>query len=315
MNYNSFENSFYDALVNAMEPRGCTLTKTMIHRNNEDLAGIVICRDFTHVGIVIYPKDRYEEWKKGLSMEELILGIREDVLFKKMSALDIQSFDAEQAAKKLMACVVGYERNKEWLQHIPHQRVEDMALYAKWCVEDDTSLVVSKEIMGQLRMTKEEMLGMATENLRRTANFYPLENFIFGFDDISIYQREFNGSFDRSIVGTANPMYLLGSSRGLQGAAVALDPVVMKAVHECLDSDFYMLPSSIHETIIIPTKEWKHGVDVLRNMVRSVNAENVPMQDQLTDNVYYCDGHKLKLAGAEQKMTVGTSMEGHKHRR
>lgn len=315
MTLNRFEQLFYEALKDAMEPRGCTLSRTMIHKNNEDLTGIVLCRDYTNVGITIYPKQLYKEWKQGVTMDELILSIREDILFKKIPALDIQNFDREQAETKLMACVVGYEKNQEWLQKFPHQRIEDMALYARWYVADDASFAVSHEIMGQLKMTKEELLEMARENQRKTANFYPIENFFLGCDDIDVYQKEFNGTFDRSMIGAANPMYLLGSSRGLQGAVVALDPVVLKAVHDCLESDFYILPSSIHETIIIPTSEWDKGTDVLEDMVRTINAEEVPIQDQLTDSVYYSDGHRLRRVGNEQKMTVEISIEGHRHKR
>lgn len=110
-------------------------------------------------------------------------------------------------------------------------------------------------------------------------------------------------------------LYILGSTKPTHGAAVAMDPEVLKAVHNCFDDDFYLLPSSIHETLVIPKSTWNHGVEALKAMVKSVNTEDVPLQDQLTDSVYEFDGRSLKMAGATEKMTMGTSMDNHRHRR
>ena len=50
-------------------------------------------------------------------------------------------------------------------------------------------------------------------------------------------------------------------------------------------ADFYILPSSIHETLLIPVAD-NMELDYLTSMVREVNATQVTPEEQLSDNVY-----------------------------
>ena len=59
----------------------------------------------------------------------------------------------------------------------------------------------------------------------------------------------------------------------------------IKALADKLDSDLYILPSSIHELILIPVLE-NEEVETLRDMVNQVNEESVENIDYLSDNVY-----------------------------
>lgn len=316
MTLDQFEDIFYKRLKDAYEPQCTSVTKSIIEKNNETLSCLILRRDFSGIGITIYPRDFHEMWENGATMEELMLKIKEDIMTRQIPEFDIHRLYKEGAEDQLISCVVGYEKNKAWLKDTPHERLEDLAVYARWQVSDEASLRISDEILGNLKMTKEEMLLMAKENRKRTAVLQPMETVLFHLMEPEELNRTFTGTFDRNIVKCSPyDLYVLGSSKPTHGAAVGMDLDVLKAVHKCLDDDFYLLPSSIHETLVIPKSTWDHGVEALRKMVRDVNGSDVPLQDQLTDSVYEFDGNKLKLAGAEQKMTVGTSLEGHRHRR
>ena len=316
MTLDQFEDIFYKRLKDAYEPQCTSVTKSTIDKNNETISCLILRRDFSGIGITIYPRDFHEMWENGSTMEELMLKIKEDIMTKQIPEFDIHRLYKEGAEDQLISCVVGYEKNKSWLATTPHERIQDMAIYARWEISDEASLRITDEILGNLKMTKEEMLLIAKENRKRTAVLQPMETVLFHLMEPEELNRTFTGTFDRNIVKCSPyDLYVLGSSKPTHGAAVGMDLDVLKAVHKCLDDDFYLLPSSIHETLAIPKSTWDHGVEALRKMVRDVNGSDVPLQDQLTDSVYEFDGNKLKLAGAEQKMTVGTSMEGHRHRR
>ena len=316
MTLDQFEDIFYKRLKDAYEPQCTSVTKSTIDKNNETISCLILRRDFSGIGITIYPRDFHEMWENGSTMEELMLKIKEDIMTKQIPEFDIHRLYKEGAEDQLISCVVGYEKNKSWLATTPHERIQDMAIYARWEISDEASLRITDEILGNLKMTKEEMLLIAKENRKRTAVLQPMETVLFHLMEPEELNRTFTGTFDRNIVKCSPyDLYVLGSSKPTHGAAVGMDLDVLKAVHKCLDDDFYLLPSSIHETLVIPKSTWDHGVAALRKMVRDVNGSDVPLQDQLTDSVYEFDGNKLKLAGAEQKMTVGTSMEGHRHRR
>ena len=57
--------------------------------------------------------------------------------------------------------------------------------------------------------------------------------------------------------------------------------------------DFFILPSSIHEILIVPDNGKMH-VEDLQNMVKEVNMNEVDYIDQLTDSVYHYD-HQAKI--------------------
>lgn len=71
----------------------------------------------------------------------------------------------------------------------------------------------------------------------------------------------------------------------------------MDQAAEKLGGDFYILPSSIHEILLVPDNGDKTADD-LRDMVREVNATQVSPEEKLTDNVYHYDSkeHIFELA-------------------
>lgn len=316
MTLEKFEDVFFEAMKDSFEPEGTCVTRSTVNKNNETLPCYVLNRERSHVGITIYPRDYFGKWENGVSMDELLFEVKHNILTQKIPEFDFYSLDRDGAESHLVSCVVGYDKNKEWLKTTPHMRIEDMAVYARWEIRDDASFVVNDDVLGRIKMTKEEMLEMAQKNRKQTAFFRPMEDVLFHLVEPEEMYQTFNGTFDHeNIVASPYGLYVLGSSKPTHGAAVAMDSDVLKAVQKCLEDEFYLLPSSIHEALIVPKSTWEHGVDALKDMVRSVNAEDVPLQDQLTDSVYIFDGRSLKMAGVSEKMTVGTSMEGHKHRR
>ena len=81
------------------------------------------------------------------------------------------------------------------------------------------------------------------------------------------------------------------------GAGVLAYQDFMDQAAEKLGGDFYILPSSIHEILLVPDNGDK-AADDLRDMVREVNATQVSPEEKLTDNVYHYDSkeHIFELA-------------------
>ncbi|MFQ9514653.1 MAG: DUF5688 family protein [Eubacterium sp.] len=83
-------------------------------------------------------------------------------------------------------------------------------------------------------------------------------------------------------------MYVLSNRERFLGASTILMPSVLNKLSEILNSDFYMLPSSVHEWIILPTWGSISESD-LHDMVLSVNSKCVLPAEQLSDSVYRYD--------------------------
>ena len=71
-------------------------------------------------------------------------------------------------------------------------------------------------------------------------------------------------------------------------------------VSYCLGSDYFVLPSSIHEVLILPDNGL-FEVPELNAMVKEVNETQVERQEQLSDKVQFCDGKTVVMENAERR--------------
>lgn len=61
---------------------------------------------------------------------------------------------------------------------------------------------------------------------------------------------------------------------------------VMEEIAKKTGGDFYILPSSIHETLFLPVMP-QSDENMLLNTVREVNESCLSQEDFLSDNVYH----------------------------
>ena len=82
------------------------------------------------------------------------------------------------------------------------------------------------------------------------------------------------------------PMILLTTNELANGAGILLNKYVLAAIKEKL-GDYYILPSSIHELLIVPA----HMMSILdaTEMVRGANAEAVTDDVYLADRAFHVD--------------------------
>ncbi len=82
------------------------------------------------------------------------------------------------------------------------------------------------------------------------------------------------------------PMYVLSNRYRLNGSICILYPDVLKEFAGCIGSDFYILPSSVHEVLLLPAAG-DHSRDELAGMVQTVNQGQLSGAEILSDHVYY----------------------------
>ena len=97
-------------------------------------------------------------------------------------------------------------------------------------------------------------------------------------------------------------MYVLTNQSKTNGAGVLVQDGVLEKVGGMIGSDFYVLPSSIHEVLIVPDNGNMRLAE-LEDMVREVNATQVAPEDLLSDKVQYYD-LETKTLGLKQEKSV-----------
>ena len=82
-------------------------------------------------------------------------------------------------------------------------------------------------------------------------------------------------------------MYILYNQRFYCGAATLLYDGQLERIAQKLQSDFIVLPSSIHEVLLLPFDSIEEvGLDEWKDTVGEINREDVRAEDWLSDHVY-----------------------------
>lgn len=101
-------------------------------------------------------------------------------------------------------------------------------------------------------------------------------------------------------------MYILTTNRFQLGAVALFYPGVAEKIAEMAGGNFYAIPSSVHEFIILPESD-KYSEEELQAMLESGNREVVSEDDILSDTIYVYDRHLgLLLSCSEYSGMCGT---------
>lgn len=98
--------------------------------------------------------------------------------------------------------------------------------------------------------------------------------------------------------GNENTFYVMSNQQRHFGAATMLYKSALKNFEDRIGEPFYVIPSSVHELILIPQSMGLPARD-LRQMLLDVNHSVVRPEDELSQYVYYYDsrtGTDLRLA-------------------
>lgn len=108
-------------------------------------------------------------------------------------------------------------------------------------------------------------------------------------EDIRAGQEEGGGEAAlQASVPDVIPMRVLTNSKRSYGAACILYPGVLEEVAQRMGGSFYILPSSIHETILLPY-DGMLSVESIKEMISVVNRTQVDPEEVLSDSLYYYD--------------------------
>ncbi len=213
--------------------------------------------------------------------------------------------DYEKVKGRLMIRLCDPELNQGWLENKIYSMHGDFAAvyYVELCEEREKtfSMPVTKQLMEKWKVTLKQLHEDALLSEREK------QVFLFGLDDYIGSLMTGNGIIRNLLDGETEwhpetagmPTLCLTNSSGTNGASMILQKDIMKRIGEILGSDFYVLPSSIHETLLVPSGGME--VSELSQLVKDVNETQVELCDWLSDKVQYYDRAKGVLENAERR--------------
>lgn len=265
--------------------------ETVIKNNDLKLTGITIRREESNICPTIYLDPYYEAYKAGEEMDK-ILGEIADTRMKNDFE---ESFDADQfkdfdwVKDMIVPRLVNKEQNLEQLTERPYSAIADLAVtYHILLFNGNASTPVTNDFMKVWGIETEELHELAVRNMARL---------IPGtFRGMSVVMDAICGDKTDVLDPENEMLFVLSNKGGWYGAAAVLDDKIMKSVVKRVGEKFYVLPSSVHELLVVPSNI---GMDVgqLKEMVTSINASEVALEERLSDNVYrYSTEKGLQIA-------------------
>ncbi len=275
----------------------------IIKNNSLELEGMVIVEDGKNVSPNFYLQFYYEDYLKGTDIEYIAKEMEEK--YNKMQAGGFKGFsmDISNCMDKIVCRLVSYEKNSQLLKEIPYIPFLDMAIIF-YClvVEDENgtgSVRISNSIMERWGMTVKTLYTVAIRNTERLFPkvFCPLKSMLRSVLEKEVLETgiqempdAFDGIEDCSYCEGEMP-FVLTNRKGVHGAAAILYPDCLKDIGKMAETGLYIIPSSIHELLIIPDNG-QVSPDSLKKMVEEVNINCVAAEEVLSDMVYYYSSEK-----------------------
>ena len=271
---------------------------------------VILNNGTTHIALILYKNGEklhpqiylerfFEDYKRGKTMKEIL----QDVMTTYEEALKNINPDSlsgiedwEQVKGRLAFRLLSKERNKETLENYVYKEFLDLAAIVTFCAEIDEQGVkairVTHDLAERWNVSNEEILQAAEENTEALfpVRMEPILDTLCRVADIS------RDDLPEEVLAEEDSpqIMVLTNYLGVNGATVLLYDSFLQQVYEKLRGKFIILPSSIHEVIVMPLASAPPITDS-QKMVEQINRSAVKEEEILSDSVYLYDGEKVIL--------------------
>lgn len=256
--------------------------------NGITLTGMVFHSADTELSPTIYMENYFSEFVKGRNLSDIVKDIiriyKENSLKESIDISFLKNF--ENIKHKVVFNLVNYKKNDELLKDIPYFPFLDLAIIFKIELkrneEGAATILITNRLLYLWNISKEELYALALKNTPKLLP-YLFKGMREIINDILETDLDLGGeSFEMPLT------HVITNKYKVNGAGCILYKDLLKDISEHLESDFYILPSSIHEVIITPACGRDREMEELLNqLVEEANSTAVQEDDYLSNHIYY----------------------------
>lgn len=302
MNYEIFKEVVAEKFKDYLPPQfqDMALRVEPVNKVNKNLDGLTMVSNEAgrNVSPTIYINDMYEHYLKTENLQEVLQSAAKTMEKAFDRVPEVGKLDFESAKDNIVFQVVNTLQNEDMLRDMPHREFQDLSIIYRWVVNLDEkgiqSSVVKNSLANQLGMTEEQLFKCAVENTRRilpptvrSMNDVMKEMFIADGMPMEIAEMMIGD------IPEDKMMWVISNDRGLNGAVSMLYEDNLHKLAERLETDLYILPSSVHECIAVSTD--MGDPYELAAMVNEINMDQVALEERLSNQVYHYDKDARRL--------------------
>ena len=302
MNYEIFKEVVAEKFMDYMpeQYQGMRFRVEPVNKVNKVLDGITLVGSGAgrSVSPTLYINHMYEHYLETENLQEVLQSAarRMDMAFKEMP--EVGDVNLESAKDNIVFQVINTLQNEDMLRDMPHREFQDLSIIYRWVVKVDENGIQSSAIRNnlaeQLGMNEEQLFKCAVENTRRI--FPPT---VKSMNDV-IREMFISDGMPAEVADMMigempedKMMWVISNDRGINGAGSMLYEDNLHKLAMKLETDLYILPSSVHECIAVSTNVGDPYE--LAEMVSEINMGQVALEDRLSNQVYHYDKDARRL--------------------
>lgn len=288
MDYQQFISEVKKGVQQCVKENVAVYIHTAVKNNGKERSGITVIEKGINISPTIYLEEYFEHFQKGKPIEEIIskvVTLYQEVRFPQ--CWELGHIKQYELVKELIVYkVVNLKANEEMLQDMPYIPFLDLAVVFSIMFEltagGSATMAVKSEHLQMWGVTTKELFREAKLN---TSRLLPAE-----FKEMQLVINRLLGTEKeqrREVEDAAEDvMYVLSNQIRTFGAACILYDGLLERIGNHLKENYYVLPSSVHEVIIVPESR---SIDKqsLESMVKEVNETQVDEEEVLSDRPYY----------------------------
>lgn len=215
---------------------------------------------------------------------EMTLQKAADIITKGFNMVTDKYVYDKNIKDNIVLVLINAEANKELLKTIPHIKFLDLAFVFRWIITRNeygfSGSIINDSLAKNIELDIDELFELAKKNTRKLLppKVVTLKNAL----------RAMNAPDDLLDNTPEYSVFVLSNIYCVEGAAYIAFDDILSEIRNKLNENFYILPSSINEALIIP--ESFVTPDFVKEMVRDVNNTIVTKTDKLSNNIYFYNG-------------------------
>lgn len=258
---------------------------TNFRNNSVKVTGMTLKQEGNPISPTIYADDLLVPFNQGQAdMDEIEQEIINRYERSKETVKDLDCLDIEngECTSRIIFRLVSRELNQHLLTNMPYIPFLDMAitfhLVAGVTGKYMQTIRITKELQKKWGLSVEMLLKLAKKNTEKIlpAKICGLTEMIEKY--LGAEERKFTVAEQLNLIVVTNQL-------GVNGASAILYEDMMDKLAEQFGTNLCIVPSSIHEIIIVPD----HGQeiqDMFLGILREINSNFVPKDEVLSNQVY-----------------------------
>lgn len=296
MIYQEFKQQLLQLLQKELDSDISITIQDIIKNNGIHLDGLTLISPGYNISPTIYLNHYFNQYEQGKPLPEIC----HDILYifrqnRPLGNVDISFFtNYDNVKTHIVFKLINYQKNKELLTDVPHLRFLDLAIVFCCLLKSDytgnATILIHNNHLDYWKITADDLYALARENTPRL-----LKSELRSMTDVL---NELFSVSDRNSMNQISPaMYVLTNQSKLNGAICILYPNLLKEFADSLNCDLYILPSSVHEVLLISAtvqRSWEE----LAAMIQEINCSQLSPEEVLSEHPYYFDRKTEQILAA-----------------